>query len=155
MRGRATEGREVNVSRMASIAIGIVAIGLGIVFEKQNVAYMVGLAFAVAASANFPVLLLNMYWRRFSTGGAVLGGWLGLVAAVVLTVLSPGIWVKVFDFKAAIFPYDSPALFSMPLGFIGCFLGSLIWPSFVEAGKYEALFVRSQTGIGAEGATAH
>jgi cation/acetate symporter len=155
MRGRATEGREVNVSRIASIAIGVVAIGLGIVFEKQNVAYMVGLAFAIAASANFPVLLLNMYWRRFSTGGAVLGGWLGLVSAVVLTVLSPGIWVKVFAFHTAIFPYDSPALFSMPLGFLGCWLGSVLWQDAVEADRFEALYVRSQTGIGAEGAVAH
>jgi cation/acetate symporter len=155
MRGRATEGREVNVSRMASIVLGVVAIGLGVVFEKQNVAYMVGLAFAVAASANFPVLLLNMYWRKFSTGGAVLGGWLGLVSAVVLTVLSPGIWVKVFAFHAALFPLDSPALVSMPLGFFGCWLGSVLWPSVSEAGKYEALYVRSQTGIGAEGAVAH
>jgi len=155
MRGRATEGREVNVSRIASIAIGVVAIGLGIVFEKQNVAYMVGLAFAVAASANFPVLILNMYWKKFSTGGAVLGGWLGLSSAVVLTVLSPGIWVKVFENHAAIFPYDSPALFSMPLGFVGCVLGSLIWRNTAEAGKYEALYIRSQTGIGAEGAVAH
>ena len=120
MRGRATEGREVWVSRVATVALGVLAIVLGLAFEKQNVAYMVGLAFAVAASANFPVLLLNMYWKRFNTGGAVLGGWLGLVSAVALTVLSPGIWVKVLGNHAAIFPYDSPALFSMPLGFLGC-----------------------------------
>jgi cation/acetate symporter len=155
MRGRSTEGREINVSRYASIAIGVVAIALGIVFEKQNVAYMVGLAFAVAASANFPVLILNMYWKNFTTGGAVLGGWLGLGSAVVLTVLSPGIWVKVFAFPAAIFPYDSPALFSMPLGFLGCVVGSLIWKNRIEAAKFEALYIRSQTGIGAEGAVAH
>jgi cation/acetate symporter len=155
MRGRSTEGREVNISRYASIAIGVVAIALGIVFEKQNVAYMVGLAFAVAASANFPVLILNMYWKDFTTGGAVLGGWLGLGSAVVLTVLSPGIWVKVFAFHAAIFPYDSPALFSMPLGFLGCVVGSLIWKNRIEAAKFEALYIRSQTGIGAEGAVAH
>jgi cation/acetate symporter len=154
-RGRATEGREVNVSRIASIAIGIVAMGLGIVFEKQNVAYMVGLAFAVAASANFPVLLLNMYWRGLSTAGAVLGCSAGLVSAVVLTVLSPGIWVKVFGFSAAIFPYDSPALFSMPIGFLGCWIGSVLWRDAREAAAYEGLYVRSQTGIGAEGAVAH
>ena len=154
-RGRATEGREVNVSRLASVAIGIVAMGLGIVFEKQNVAYMVGLAFAIAASANFPVLLLNMYWRRFSTGGAVLGGSAGLVSAVMLTVLSPGIWVKVFGFSGAIFPYDSPALFSMPIGFLGCLVGSLLWQDAAEADAYEGLYVRSQTGIGAEGVLVH
>jgi cation/acetate symporter len=158
-RGRSTERGEVVVSRVATVALGILAIGLGLVFEKQNVAYMVGLAFAVAASANFPVLLLNMYMRRFNTTGAVLGGWLGLVSAVVLTVLSPGIWVKVLGNHAAIFPYDNPALFSVPLGFLGCWLGSLLAQnsaaSRAEASRYEALYVRSQTGIGAEGARAH
>ena len=159
MRGRVTEGREVVVSRVATIALGVLATGLGLAFQKQNVAYMVGLAFAVAASANFPVLILNMYWRGFNTAGAVLGGWLGLVSAVVLTVLSPGIWVKVAGFHAAVFPYDNPALFSMPLGFLGCWLGSVLTRSSasarVEAARFEGLYVRSQTGIGAEGASAH
>jgi cation/acetate symporter len=159
MRGRTTEGREVVVSRVATIALGVLAILLGLAFEKQNVAYMVGLAFAVAASANFPVLLLNMYWRGFNTTGAVLGGWLGLVSAVALTVLSPGIWVKVIGYHTAIFPYDNPALFSMPLGFLGGWLGSVLArgsaESHAEAERYEALYVRSQTGIGAEGASAH
>ncbi len=159
MRGRATEGREVVVSRIASIALGVLAILLGLAFQKQNVAYMVGLAFAVAASANFPVLILNMYWRGFNTSGAVLGGWLGLISAVVLTVLSPGIWVKIAGFHAAVFPYDNPALFSMPLGFLGCWLGSVLTRNSasarVEAARFEALYVRSQTGIGAEGARAH
>jgi cation/acetate symporter len=159
MRGRATEGREVVVSRVASVALGLLAILLGLAFEKQNVAYMVGLAFAVAASANFPVLMLNMYWRRFNTGGAVLGGWLGLVSAVVLTILSPGIWVKVMGHHAAYFPYDNPALFSMPLGFLGCWLGSLLTAGSAEAraeeGRFQALYLRSQTGIGAEGAVTH
>jgi cation/acetate symporter len=159
MRGRATEGREVVVSRFATIALGALAIVLGLVFEKLNVAYMVGLAFAVAASANFPVLMLNMYWKKFNTTGAVLGGWLGLISAVVLTILSPGIWVKVFGHHVAIFPYDSPALFSMPLGFIGGWLGSLLASgaagSRAEEGRFEALYLRSQTGIGAEGAVTH
>jgi len=159
MRGRATEGREVVVSRIASIALGMLAIVLGIVFEKLNVAYMVGLAFAVAASANFPVLMMNMYWKGLNTTGAALGGWLGLVSAVVLTILSPGIWVKVMGHHAAIFPYDSPALFSMPLGFLGCWLGSLLAAgsasSRAEESRFEALYIRSQTGIGAEGAVTH
>jgi cation/acetate symporter len=159
MRGKTTEGREVVVSRFASIGLGLLAIVLGLVFEKLNVAYMVGLAFAVAASANFPVLILNMYWKRFNTTGAVLGGWLGLVSAVALTILSPGIWVKVMGHHAAIFPYDSPALFSMPLGFLGGWIGSLLasgaTSSRVEEGRFEALYIRSQTGIGAEGAATH
>ena len=159
MRGRTTEGREVVVSRIAAMALGVLAILLGLAFQKQNVAYMVGLAFAVAASANFPVLILNMYWRGFNTAGAVLGGWLGLISAVVLTVLSPGIWVKVAGFHAAVFPYDNPALFSMPLGFLGCWLGSVLTrgsaSARVEAARFEGLYVRSQTGIGAEGASGH
>ncbi len=159
MRGRLTEGREVVVSRVATVALGVLAIVLGLAFQKQNVAYMVGLAFAVAASANFPVLLLNMYWRGLNTAGAVLGGWSGLISAVVLTVLSPGIWVKVMGHGAAIFPYDNPALFSMPIGFLGCWLGSLLAQGSVrsraEARQFDALYVRSQTGIGAEGAAGH
>ena len=157
MQGRLTEGKEVRVSRIASICLGLVAIFLGIVCEKQNVAYMVGLAFAVAASANFPMLFLNMYWEKFTTRGAVLGGWLGLVSAVALTVLSPGIWVKVLGYHDAPFPYDSPALFSMPLGFFGCWLGSVVGrgtQARQEAGRFDALYVRSQTGIGAQGAAA-
>jgi cation/acetate symporter len=156
-RGRPIEGREVGVSRIATVAIGVAGILLGILFEKQNVAYMVGLAFAIAASANFPMLLLNMYWEKFTTRGAVLGGVLGLVSAVLLTVLSPGIWVKVLGFHDAPFPYDSPALFSMPLGFFGCWLGSVMGrgsQAREEAGRFEALYVRSQTGIGATGAAA-
>ena len=157
-RGRTTEGREVRVSKAATIVLGIVAILLGIVFEKQNVAFMVGLAFAVAASCNFPVLLLSMYWRGLTTRGALLGGWLGLVTAVTLTVLSPAIWVKVFGNATPIFPYDSPAIFSLPLAFLGCWLGSITDRSAsarTEAAAFDAQYVRSQTGIGAAGATAH
>jgi cation/acetate symporter len=158
MHGRVGEGKEMQLSRVAALALGAVAIVLGIIFEKQNVAYMVGLAFAVAASANFPMLILNMYWEKFSTRGAVLGGWLGLISAVSLTILSPGIWVKVLGFHEAPFPYDSPALFSMPLGFFGCWLGSVVGrgaQAREEAARYEALYLRSQTGIGAAGATPH
>ena len=157
-RGRTTEGREVRVSKAATIVLGIVAILLGIVFEKQNVAFMVGLAFAVAASCNFPVLLLSMYWRGLTTRGALIGGWLGLVTAVTLTVLSPAIWVKVFGNAAPIFPYDSPAIFSLPLAFLGCWLGSITDRSAsarIEAAAFDAQYVRSQTGIGAAGASAH
>ncbi len=157
-RGRPTGGREVTVSKVATVLLGILAIALGLAFETQNVAYMVGLAFAIAASANFPVLLLSMYWRNFTTRGALIGGWLGLVSAVGLTVISPAIWVKVLGYPTALFPYDAPALFSLPLGLLGCWLGSLSDRSGrarVEAARFDAQYVRSQTGIGAEGASAH
>jgi cation/acetate symporter len=157
-RGRVNEKVEMRASKVATVALGIVAIFLGIAFEKQNVAYMVGLAFAVAASANFPVLILSMYWKRLSTRGAVIGGFLGLIAAVVLTVLSKGIWVTVLGNPAAIFPYDNPALFSMPLAFLATWFFSITDSSAgakAEEGKFEAQYIRSMTGIGAEGAASH
>jgi cation/acetate symporter len=157
-RGKVNERVEMRASKIATVALGIVAIFLGIAFEKQNVAYMVGLAFAVAASANFPVLITSMYWKRLSTRGAVIGGFVGLVLAVVLTVLSKGIWVTVIGMPAAIFPYDNPALFSMPLAFLATWFFSITDSSAsakAEEGKFEAQYIRSMTGIGAEGAASH
>jgi len=157
-RGRVNEQSEVRVSKIATVALGIVAVVLGIAFEKQNIAFMVGLAFAVAASSNFPVLLLSMYWRGLTTRGAVVGGWLGLITAVVLTVLSKAIWVTVLGNAAPIFRYDNPALFSMPLAFLGCWLVSKLDTSRQakdEALQFDGQYVRSQTGIGATGASAH
>jgi cation/acetate symporter len=158
--GHAEEGAEVRVSRVTTIILGIFAIFLGVVFEKINVAFMVGLAFAVAASANFPVLLLSMLWKGLTTRGAVIGGFVGLVSAVALTILSPGIWEAVFGYPkgSAWFPYVSPALFTIPLSFLCCWLFS-VTDSSRTAGKekeaFEAQYVRSQTGIGAETAVAH
>ena len=156
--GRVNERDEMRISKIATVLLGILAIVLGILFEKENVAFMVGLAFAIAASSNFPVLFLSMYWKGLTTRGAVVGGWLGLTAAVVLTVLSGGIWVLVLGNKTAIFPYSSPALFSMPLAFIGCWLFS-IWDTSKsgaeEKARFDAQYVRSMTGIGADGAASH
>ncbi len=159
-RGRVNEREELRVSKVTTLALGVIAIGLGIAFEKQNIAFMVGLAFAIAASANFPVLILSMYWRGMTTTGAVVGGWLGLITAVVLTVLSPSIWVVVLGHPAgsAPFPYNAPALFSMPIAFIGIWLFSLLDRSKRARGEraaFEAQYIRSQTGIGAEGAATH
>jgi cation/acetate symporter len=157
-RGRATEMQEVRVSRIATIVLGIVAIGLGILFEQQNIAFMVGLAFAVAASCNFPILLLSMYWKRLTTRGAFYGGFLGLITAVVLVILSPTVWVAVLGYKTAIFPYKDPALFSMAAAFLGIWLFSLLDHSRtakLEEDAFEAQYVRSQTGLGAAAAAAH
>ena len=157
-RGRSTEGREVFVSKITAVVIGLVAIALGYAFETVNVAFMVGLAFAVAASCNFPVLLMSLMWRGTTTNGAVVGGALGLVTAVVMVVLSKGVWVAVLHNTTALFPYDSPALFSMPLAFLGIYVVSKIDNSR-RAQRERALFeqqcVRSETGIGAAGAHAH
>ncbi len=118
--GRVDEAAEIRVSRITTVVLGIVAIVLGVVFEKVNVAFMVGLAFAVAASANFPVLLMSVLWRGLTTRGAFIGGFVGLISAVGLTIVSPGVWEAVLGNPkgSALFPYASPAIFTMPLAFL-------------------------------------
>lgn len=116
--GKIDHKSEMKITKIATISIGILAILLGIVFEKQNVAFTVGLAFAIAASVNFPILLLCIYWKNLTTKGAFWGGLIGLIVVLSLVILSPSIWVKSFGFNQAIFPYDHPALFSMPLSFL-------------------------------------
>ena len=157
-RGRTTEKHEVNISKAAAVAIGIIAIGLGYIFENQNVAFMVGLAFAVAASCNFPVLVMSILWRGTTTLGAVVGGSLGLVSSIVMVVLSKAFWVVSLGHKAAIFPYSNPAIFSMPLAFAGIVVFSMLDKSARakrEQALFDAQYVRSETGIGALGAHAH
>lgn len=156
--GKANEADELRVSKMTTLVLGVVAIGLGILFEKQNIAFMVGLAFSIAASCNFPVLFLSMFWSRLTTRGAVYGGWLGLISAVTLMILGPTVWVKVLGHTQAIFPYEYPALFSMGLAFIGIWFFSVTDKSQAasdEHAKFFPQFVRSQTGLGASGASAH
>ncbi len=157
-KGQVNDKDEMRVSRYATLTLGVLAIVLGILFEKQNVAFMVGLAFAVAASANFPILLMSIFWKGLTTRGAVLGGGMGLVSAVALTVIGPAVWVKTFGFAEAIFPYDNPALFSMGLAFFGCWLGSVTDSSAraaVERSRFLAQSIRSETGYGAGTAAVH
>jgi cation/acetate symporter len=157
-KGKVAEDKEVRLSKFAAIVIGIVAIMLGYIFENQNVAFMVGLAFAVAASCNFPVLLMSVFWKGTTSRGALLGGFLGLISAVAMVVLSPAVWVKTFGFQAALFPYDNPALFSMTIAFVGIWLFSKVDASArarAERDAFEAQYVRSETGIGAAEALAH
>jgi len=122
--GRATDYEEVRITRIATILLGIIAIGLGILFEGQNVAYLVSMVFAISASANFPLLILSVYWRGLTSRGAVIGGAVGLLSAVGLIILGPTIWVEILGNEKAIFPYQYPALFTMPLGFAGIILFS-------------------------------
>ncbi|HEX8883021.1 MAG TPA: cation acetate symporter [Noviherbaspirillum sp.] len=157
-KGTATSQDELRVSRVTTVALGLIAVVLGIVFEKQNIAFMVSLAFAVAASATFPVLFMSVLWKNCTTRGAALGGFVGLITAVVLTVLSKSVWVDVFHNKDAIFPYTSPALFSMTAGFVGIWVFSLMDNSERarrDRAGFEAQTVRSETGIGAAGASGH
>src|SRR5690606_24766362 len=158
LKGQHNEKKEIRASRIATVSLGVIAVLLGIVFEKQNVAFMVGLAFCVAASANFPILLLSMYWRRLTTRGAVIGGGLGLFTAVVLVVIGPTVWVDAFGFEQAIFPYKYPAIFSVSAAFIGIWFFSITDKSANAASEqaaFDAQFVRSQTGIGAAEAAKH
>lgn len=157
-RGRATERQQMRISRLSTIALGIMAILLGIVFENQNVAFMVGLAFAIAASANFPVLVLSISWRGCTTRGATIGGFLGLASATLWVVLSDTVWVDVFGFSTPITPFPNPGILSIPLAFFSIWLFSKLDNSpraQQEAAAFDALTVRSQTGIGATTAVAH
>lgn len=154
----ATEAQEMKISKIATIILGIVAIFLGIAFEQQNIAFVVGLAFAIAASANFPVLFLSMFWKKLTTRGATIGGSLGLATAVVLVVLGPIVWVDILGNAEAVFPYKYPALFSVTVAFVAIWFFSITDKSQTakdEIEAFEAQDIRSQTGIGAEGASAH
>ncbi|REF26577.1 cation/acetate symporter [Xenorhabdus cabanillasii] len=157
-RGQANEQDELKISKMTVVFLGIIAIGLGILFEKQNIAFMVGLAFSIAASCNFPIILLSMYWSRLTTRGALVGGWLGLMIAVVLMILGPTIWVSILGHEKPIYPYEYPALFSMIVAFAGAWLFSITDTSEqgqLEREMFRKQFLRSQTGIGIEQGNVH
>jgi cation/acetate symporter len=159
-KGNADSKAELGVSRVTTVVLGVVAVVLGIVFEKQNIAFMVSLAFAIAASANFPVLLMSVLWKGCTTRGAVIGGFLGLISSVLLTVVSPAVWEATLGNPkgSALFPYTSPALFSMTIGFVGIWLFSLLDGSKrgqQDKAGFLAQQVRSETGIGAAGASGH
>lgn len=159
-KGNADSASELRVSRITTLALGVIAVALGIAFEKQNIAFMVALAFAIAASANFPVLFMSVLWKDCTTRGAVIGGFLGLISSVALTVVSPSVWEATLGNPkgSAWFPYASPALFSMTIGFVGIWLFSILDNS-EQAKKERAAFpaqqVRSETGFGASGASGH
>ncbi|MBL8529722.1 MAG: cation acetate symporter [Burkholderiales bacterium] len=156
--GKVSEASEVRISKISSLGLGVLAVLLGILFEKLNIAFMVGLAFGIAASCNFPVLFLSMYWKGLTTRGAVWGGLVGLVSAVAIVVFSKAVWVTVLGHEKPLFPYEQPAVFSMPLAFFVCWLVSKLDTS-AQAAKEKAAFddqyVRAQTGFGAAGAASH
>ncbi len=156
--GKATERDELKVSKITVVVLGLIAIALGILFEKQNIAFMVGLAFSIAASCNFPIIILSMYWSRLTTRGAMIGGWLGLLTAVILMILGPTIWVQILGHEKPIYPYEYPALFSMIVAFVGTWLFSITDGSLAgqqERERFRAQFVRSQTGLGISQGSSH
>jgi cation/acetate symporter len=158
--GKANSADELRVSKVTTVCLGIVAVALGIAFEKENVAYMVMLAFVIAASTNFPVLFMSVLWKGCTTRGAVAGGFVGLVLAVTLTIGSASVWEAVMHYPkgSAWFPYNSAAIFSIPAAFFTIWLVSLLDRSgraIQDRLGFLAQQVRSETGIGALGASGH
>jgi cation/acetate symporter len=143
--GAGDEKENLLVARGAAIAIGILAIVLSIALRTYNVAFLVGLAFAVAASANVPAIVLALTWRRFSRGGAIAGMVSGLVSSMALIAISP-----LFMGERAIFPLENPGIISIPLGFLGAILGTLLVRDPESERMFNQLEVRANTGIGAE-----
>jgi len=153
---QATEQEKLRISRVATLVIGMLAVMLGILFENFNIAFLSGLVLAIAASVNFPVLFLSMFWKGLTTRGAVIGSMTGLLSAVLLVFFSPAVWVALLGHETALFPWSNPALFSMPLAFIATWLFSITDQSaraHSERGRYLAQFIRSMTGIGASRAS--
>ncbi len=152
-KGKETEKEEVYVARIAAATIGAIAIAVAIIGGPGlNVSFMVGLAFAVAASANFPALLLSFIWPRFNTVGAVTGVLFGVVSAIGLVIVSPGVWPGADSETGSPIGWTlaNPGIVSIPLGFIGCFLGTMLSKEHGAERSFHELYVRSETGLGAE-----
>jgi cation/acetate symporter len=152
-KGKDSDREEVVVARIAAISIGVIAIAIAVIGGSGlNVSFMVGLAFAVAASANFPALLLALTWRRFNTTGAVTGVLFGVISAIFLVLVSPKVWPGAdTDTGSPIgWTLANPGIVSIPLGFIGCWLGTMLSREHGAERTYHELYVRSETGLGAE-----
>jgi cation/acetate symporter len=149
-KNRATEEEQVKAAKAATVVFGVLAVALGILFAGQNVAFMVGLAFSIAASANFPALLMSITWKRFSTQGAVASILVGALLSVGMIVLSPTVWVDIFKNPTAIVPIKNPCVISMAASFIVGILVSLVSPDAAAQTKFEDEKLRTYLGVGAE-----
>ena len=149
-KGVATEREQIRIARLATVGFGAMAVVLGILFKGQNVAFMVGLAFAVACSANFPPLLLSIVWRRFTTAGAVCSILSGALLSVLLIVLSPTVWVEILHKPVAIFHLRNPAIISMPFSFLCGIVASLLTREPDAEVRFDDEKLRTYLGIGAE-----
>jgi cation/acetate symporter len=149
-KGKTDEAGEVRVARISTLMIGLLAIILGLTLKGQNVAFMVGLAFAIAASSNFPSLLLSILWKKFTTKGAVASIITGASLSVLLIILSPTVWVDIMGNETAIFPLKNPALFSMSASFLAAFIFSKLTKETSAEEKFEDEKLRTYLGVGAE-----
>jgi len=149
-KGKATEKEQVRSAKLASVGVAIVSIILSLYAQKLNVAFLVALAFAVAASANLPVLVFTVFWRRFNTAGAVTGMLVGLISALVLVIISPNVWDptagKAILVGTPLISLTNPGIISIPLGFIGAWVGTML-SSKRDDVKYDEIIVRANTGI--------
>jgi cation/acetate symporter len=149
-KGRASESEQIRIARIATVLFGVIAVVLGILFKGQNVAFMVGLAFAIACSANFPPLLLSIVWRRFNTAGAVCSILSGSILSVTLILLSPTVWVDLLHNPTPIFPLRNPAIVSMPISFLCAVIASLATREPEAEARFDDEKLRTYLGIGAE-----
>lgn len=153
-KGGATETEQVKAARIASVAVALVSMGLAFFAQSMNVAFLVSLAFAVAASANISVILFTIFWRRFNTGGGISGMVAFLFSSLILVALSPNLWApddgSAIFLGEALFPLSKPGIVSIPLGFIAAVIGTLLTKSDEVAGNYERVLVKANTGIDAE-----
>lgn len=145
-KGQTRPGEELRVARIATIGLATVAIVLGMAFKGQNVAFMVGLAFAIAASGNFPALVLSIFWRRTSTAGAAASMIIGTVSTLVLITLSPAVQIDLLHKSTAYFPLKNPALITIPLSFLTGFVVSLMFPDKASEARYNAIETRILLG---------
>jgi cation/acetate symporter len=149
-KGVSDEMGEVRVAKLATIVLGILSVILGFIFKGQNVAFMVGLAFSIAASANFPALLLSILWKRFTTQGAYMSIGTGTFVSLVLIVFSPTVWVDLLGNDKAIFPLKNPALVSMSAAFVVGIFVSLLKKEPRAAELFEEEKLRTYLGVDAE-----
>ncbi len=149
-KGQASTAQQMRVAKIATVAFGVLAVVLGIFFKGQNVAYMVTITFAVAASANFPALFMSIVWRRFTTQGAVWSILVGTVTAVGIVLFSRTVWVDVFHNPSPLIGLNNPAIVSMPLAFLAGMVVSMFTRSEEEEAKFDALTTRKFLGVGAE-----
>jgi cation/acetate symporter len=154
-KGKADDNEKLKAARVATMIYGVIAVLMGILFKGQNVAFLVALAFSIAASSNFPALFLSIVWKKLSTTGAVMGILFGGISALVLIIISPTVWVDILGNETALFPYKFPTVVSLPLAFIGSWIGSMIAPDLEAQQKFEEQKIRTYLGVGADSASDH
>ncbi|MBT7952943.1 MAG: cation/acetate symporter ActP [Gammaproteobacteria bacterium] len=151
-KGEASEKTELLISRITVIAVGVIAVILGTLFQYENIAFLNSFAISIAASTSFPLLVMAIFWQGLTTRGVVIGGILSLILTLALLITSPAVWVNIFSYETALFPYAFPTLFTLPFAFFIIWLFSVTDKSSqaeLERAAFKSQFIRSETGLGA------